>query len=164
MNSCREFVLDDLMAVTAIPVADMEVGTSSWQLLPTINEDFFSPVLSNAVTIGLQPAEPAGMLIPIVRFSGKAVDNEADSVPGRLHTVKVTCEADDRESYVWDYLLILERTPSHLLLTFRGGARAFVSATEDTYQCMVSRDGAKTSVEFKIEDLMGVQLIAEPVY
>lgn len=164
MNSCKEFVLDDLMAITAVPVADMDVGMSSWQLRPTIEEEYFFPSYANAVTIGRQPAEPGGMLIPIVRFTGKAKDEESDAVAGRLHTVTVTCQADDRDAEVWDYLLLLERTPSHLVLTFRDGSRAFVSATEDTYLCTVERDGAKTSVEFRIQDLMGIQLLAAAVY
>ena len=53
----------------------------------------------------------------------------------------------------------LERTPCHLLLSFRGGKQAFVSASEDTYLCTVERDGAKTSVAFKIQCMMGIQMI-----
>lgn len=159
MNNCKEFYLDDLLAVTAIPVADYTPGAAAWQLKPTIPDESFSPTLTNAIAIGLQPAVENGRLVPIVRNSGKAKDDESDSVAGRLHTVSVSCEADDREGAVWDHLLALERTPSHLLLTFRGGARAFVMATEDTYTCETGRDGAKTSVTFRIQDLMGIQLI-----
>ena len=161
MLSCKEFYLDDVMAITAIPIADFVLGTSSWQLTPTINENYFSPTLSNAITIGLQAAEYGGILIPIMRKTGKAKDAESDSVAGRLHTVNVTCEVDDRESEVWNDLRILERTPSHLLLSFRDGNRAFVAATEDTYLCEVERDGAKTSVSFKIQNLMGIQLLTQ---
>ena len=57
-------------------------------------------------------------------------------------------------------LLKLERTPAHLLLTFRGGIRAFVQGSIDTYHCEVERDGAKTSVQFKVQSLMGIQLIS----
>ena len=94
-----------------------------------------------------------------MRKSGKAKDDENDSVAGRLHTVTVTCEADDRDSDVWNHLLTLERTPSHLLLTFRDSTRAFVSATEDTYLCNVECDGSKTSITLRVQNLMGIQLL-----
>lgn len=159
MRNCKEFELDDLLAVTAIPVSYYSLGTADWQLKPTIANASFSPPLTNAIVIGLQPATTGGKLIPIKRKTGKAKDDTGDSVAGRKHTVSVTCEADDREGTVWDHLLKLERTPSHLLLTFRGGQRAFVAATEDTYKCEVGRSGAKTSVSLKVENLMGIQLI-----
>ena len=157
--SCKEFNLDDMLAITAIPVTDYSLGTRDWQLKPTILNTAFSPSLTNAIAIGIKPATAGGKLIPIMRASGKAKDSEDDSVAGRKHSVSVICEADDRESAVWNYLFSLERTPCHLLLTFRGGTRGFVAATEDTYMCEVDRSGGKTSVSFKIENLMGVQLI-----
>ena len=159
MNNCREFLLDDLLAVTAIPVTDYDPGMASWQLAPTVPAAQFSPTLTNATVIGLKPATANGRLIPIVRMTGKARDAEADSVAGRAHSVTVSCEADDRDGAVWADLLHLERTPSHLLLTFRGGAQAFVQATRDTYICEVERDGAKTSVTLKVHCQMGIQLI-----
>ena len=110
--------------------------------------------------------QTGGKLVPIRRMTGKAKDSKSDSVAGRLHTVTVNCEVDDRDLSadgndltVLDYLLALERTPCHLLLTFRGGQRAFVAATNDTYMCETTRDGAKTSLSFKIQNLMGIQLI-----
>lgn len=167
MNNCKEFVLDDLMAITAIPVDDVAVNNEAWQLNPTIRNtgDGFSPVLTNAITIGLQKATygntTAKALIPIKRFTGKAKDEEGDTVAGRLHTVTVNCEVDEREPDVWAHLLSLERTASHLLLTFRDGiTQAFVNATRDSYLCNVERDGAKTSVAFRIQCLMGIQVIA----
>lgn len=166
MASCKEYYLDDLMAITAIPVSDFDLGTYSWQLMPTVDEDFFYPSYSNAIVIGMTPAVTNGALVPIRRASGKAKDAESDSVAGRLHTVTVTCEADDRElsaddngKTVQDYLLALERTPSHLLLTFRNGQKGFVAATQDSYMCEVERDGSKTSVSFKVQNLMGIQLL-----
>lgn len=159
MNSCKEFVLDDVMAITTIPVTDFNAGVSTWQITPTIDASAFSPTLTHSITIGLQPANSAGILIPIIRFTGKAKDQESDNVAGRQHTVNVACEVDDRDSESWNHLLTLERTPAHLLLSFRDGTRAFVMATIDTYLCEVERDGAKTSVSFNIHNLMGIQLI-----
>ena len=159
--SCKEFNLDDMLAITAIPVTDYSLGTRDWQLKPTILNTAFSPPLTNAIAIGIKPATAGGKLIPIITKSGKAKDGEDDSVAGRKHSVSVSCEADDRESAVWNYLFSLERTPCHLLLTFRGGTRGFVAATEDTYMCEVDRSDGKTSVSFKIENLMGVQLITD---
>ena len=158
-NNCKEFELDDVMAITAIPVEDMNLGTLAWQLQPTISTDYFSPTLTHAITIGLQPALTGGTLIPIIHRTGKAKDAESDNVAGRQHNVSVVCEIDERDSECWNPLLTLERTPSHLLLTFRDNTRAFVSATKDTYICEVERDGAKTSVSFKIQNLMGIQTI-----
>lgn len=159
MTQCSEFVLDDLMAITAIPVADYSPGFAAWQLTPTIPSAGFSPTLTRAIVVGQRPAVAGGRLIPIMKFTGKAKDDESDSVAGRLHKVTVSCQADDRDPAVWDHLLALERTPSHLLLTFRDGTRGFAQATQDTYTCTVERDGAKTSVAFHIQDLMGIQLI-----
>lgn len=159
MNNCKEFVLDDLMAITAIPVTDFVLGTQAWQLKPTIVTTIFSPTLTNAIVIGLQPATTGGKLIPIRRHTGKAKDAESDSVAGRLHTVTASCEVDDRDGAKWDDLLKLERTPSHLLLEFRNGQKAFAAATQDTYTCEVERSNGKTSVSFKLYNLMGIQLI-----
>lgn len=169
MRTCKEYTLDDLMAIVAIPVANISASSPSSpvnHLAPTLSKSGFSPSMTGAITIGQTAATSGGVLIPIKPGTGKAKDDESDSVAGRLHTVSVSCEADDRDltadsrgETVLDHLLRLERTPSHLLLTFRGGQRAFVAATEDTYTCEVERNGAKTSVSFKIENLMGIQLI-----
>lgn len=157
--SCTEFNLDDLLAIVAVPVTDYSPFTHEWQLKPTIPNTAFSPSLTNAIAIGLQPAVTGGKLIPIVRKSGKAKDSESDSVAGRKHSVTVSCEADDRDSSTWNFLLALERTPCHIILTYRNGTCAFVQASEDTYMCEVNRENAKTSVSFKIENIMGIQLI-----
>ena len=160
MTNCKEFVLDDLMAVTAIPVSDFSPGFAAWQLTPTIPSAGFSPTITRAIVIGQKPAVAGGRLIPIVKLTGKAKDDETDSVAGRLHKVAVTCQVDDRDGGVWADLLTLERRQSHLLLTFRDGTtRGFVQATGDTYICTVERDGAKTSVAFHIQNTMGIQLI-----
>lgn len=163
MTNCKEFVLDDVMAITAIPLANISASSITSpvnQLSPTLPSSTIVPsMLSSSITIGLQPAVLGGTLIPIMRKSGKAKDDESDSVAGRLHTVTVTCEADDRDSDMWNHLLALERTPSHLLLTFRDNTRAFVSATEDTYLCNVERDGSKTSITLRVQNLKGIQLL-----
>lgn len=161
MTSCKEFELDDLVVITAIPVADFRPGTYTWQLKPTIPSALFSPSLANVIVIGTVPATTGGTLIPIKRNTGKAKDSVSDSVAGRLHKVAVSCEVDDRDGDVWDDLAALEKTPCHLLLTFRGGARAFALATKYTYGCEVERDGAKTSVSFDIQNMMGMQLIQD---
>lgn len=166
MSTCKEFTLDDMLAVTAIPVSDFNPGISPWQLKPTISDNDFSPTLTHSITIGQKPAVSGGMLIPIKRGTGKAKDSESDNVAGRLHTVKVTCDVDDRDTStdnnglnVQDYLLSLERTPCHLLLTFRNNTKAFVLSTEDTYICNAERDGATISVSFSINNIMGIQMI-----
>lgn len=163
MTNCKEFILDDVMAITAIPLANIPAGSVTSpvnQLTTTLPKSSIVPsMLSGSITIGLQPAVLGGTLIPIMRKSGKAKDDESDSVAGRLHTVTVTCEADDRDPSVWNHLLTLERTPSHLLLTFRDNTRAFVAATEDTYLCTVERDGSKTSINFRVQNIMGIQLL-----
>lgn len=163
MNNCKEFVLDDLMAVTAIPVGNIPAGELTSpvnQLTPVIPNNAFHPSYADAITIGLRSA-PGGVLVPIKRNTGKAKDDEGDNVAGRLHTVTVNCEVDGRDPDVWTHLLELERTPSHLVLTFRDGiTQAFVAATRDTYTCTTERDGSKTSVAFRIQCLMGIQIIA----
>ena len=175
MSNCKEFFLDDLMAITAIPVTDFNPaavpggspsGITSWLFAPVIPETLFSPTLTRAVTIGQQPATTGGILIPIMRLTGKAKDDESDQTAGRLHKVTVNCQIDDRDlssdasgMTVLDHLLALERTPSHLLLTFRDQTQGFAQATADTYLCTVERDGAKTSVSIKVQNWMGIQII-----
>lgn len=162
MRTCKEYTLDDLMAIVAIPVANISASSPSSpvnHLAPTLSKSGFSPSMTGAITIGQTAATSGGVLIPIKPGTGKAKDDESDSVADRLHTVSVSCEADDRDGNLWGQLLSLERVCRHLLLTFRGGSRAFVVASEDTYVCTVERDGSKTSVAFRIQNLMGIQLL-----
>lgn len=172
MTNCKEFLLDDLMAITAIPVANIPAGDVDSpvnKLTPTIAAAGFNPSLANAIVIGHQPATLGGVLVPIIRTTGKAKDEESDSVAGRQHTVSVTCEVDERGGEIWAPITTLsntpcshrlERTPHHLLLTFRDGVtRAFVAATKDTYHCAINRDGAKVTVTFRIHNLMGIQTL-----
>lgn len=163
MANCREFFLDDLMAITAIPLADIDAGdplSPVNQLTPTIASAGFNPTLTHAVVIGRQPATANGILIPITRHTGKVKDAESDSVDGRLHTVTVTCETDDRRGEAWALLHALERTPSHLVLTFRDGiTRGFVAGSEDTWLCNAERDGKNTSVTIRIQNLTGIQMV-----
>ena len=158
MGSCKEFDLDDVMAVTAIPVDDYNAWGVA-PLAPVISDDVFEPPLGHAIVIGLVPATDGGDLIPIRRDTGKAKDSESDAVAGRKHTVSIDCEVDDREGDAWVLLRKLERTESHLILTFRGNTRGFVAATKDSYRCEVNRDGAKTQVQLRVENLSGIQLI-----
>lgn len=157
--NCKEFYLDDVLAIVAVPVDDYDFWPYVSPLHPTIASADLSLPMTNAIVIGQQAATDGGDLIPIIKMTGKAEDSEDDSVAGRKHTVTVKCEVDDRESDTWPLLRTLEATPRHLLLTFRGKKQAFVAASKDTYQFRVSRSGAKTSVQFHIESLSGLQLV-----
>ena len=175
MSNCKEFILDDLMAITAIPVSDISmsaVGSPTNRLTPTIPDDEFNPSLENAIVIGKEPATTGGVLVPIRRSTGRAKDDTSDSVTGRLHTVSVNCEIDERGGEIWAPIssmgntpcnFRLERVAHHLLLTFndgtKEGSQGFVAATPDAYQCMIERDGAKMTVSFKINNMMGIQMI-----
>lgn len=159
MSNCKEYI-QDILAITAIPVGDYNPGIHAWQLTPTIPSDGLSPTLTRAIVIGRDPAAPGVVVIPIMRDTGKVSDSESDSVSGRMHTVKVTCEVDSRDADVFNHLLTLERTPCHLLLTYRDGVtKAFVQASEDTYLCNTERDGSKTSVTLRIQNMMGAQTV-----
>lgn len=155
---CKEYYLDDVKAITAVPVEDYDFWPYVSPLQPTIASDNLSLPLTNAIVIGQQPATSNGSLIHIINTTGKAEDTEDESTAGRKHTVTVKCEVDDRDGDVWPLLRTLEATPSHLLLTFRGKKQAFVAASKDTYKFSVTRSGAKTSVQFRIESLSGIQL------
>lgn len=170
MTNCKEFVLDDIMAITAIPVGNIPASSPTSPvnvLAPTIAKSGFNPQLTGSITIG-QQASAGGTLVPIKRQSGKAKDEEGDSVAGRLHTVTVNCEVDERGGELWAPIaalgntpcsLRLERTAHHLLLTFRDGTQGFVAANADTYTCIIERDGAKVSAQFRIQNLMGIQML-----
>ena len=161
--TCKEFPLADVSSITAIPLsAYTATGT---MLTPVIANNNFNPTFNaNTIVIGTRKAtasgNPVGSLVPIIHGTGKVKDDESDSVAGRKHTVAVSSEIDDRDRGVWATLLTLERAPHHLILTGRTGVRFFVRSTEDTYRFEVTRDGSKTSVQFRIECLMGLQLIA----
>ena len=162
MNSCQEINLEDLTQIVAVPLENIPASdpqSAANSLSPTIREQDFQYPLTGAVTIGARAAVSGGELIPIKRDTGKAKDSGSDAVSGRLHTVTVTAEADDRDGSTWAPLLQLERGAYHLLLTFRGGQRAFVSATRDTYLCQTERDSGKTTVTFRIYNIMGMQLL-----
>ena len=159
MTTCKEFVLDDARAITAIPVSDYNLGTLTWQLTPTIGAEQFADIPVSAITIGMRPYIEDGVLIPIMRGTGKAKDDEGDATAGRLHTVGASCQIDVRDPSVRDSLLVLERTPCHLLLTYRDNTNAFVAASKDSYLCTVENDGEKTSVQFRIQNYMGAQII-----
>lgn len=172
MESCKHNEFDDLAAVTAIPIGNITATTATSPvniLTPTIAKaDFGTPSLAGAVTIGVRPEATNGTLIPIMRDTATAKDTEADSVAGRLHTVSVNMEVDTRKGELWGAVaapgnppcsLYLERNAFHLLLTLRDGTQGFVAATEDTYQCDIERDGSKTTVAFRIQNMMGIQLI-----
>lgn len=75
MTNCKVF-LDDMMIITAIPVADFIPGTRERQLTPTIPVGQFSSILANSITIGMQPASTDGILIPIMRATSKAKDEK----------------------------------------------------------------------------------------
>lgn len=158
MKTCSEILLNDLLTITAIPLGDVSIDTAVWQITPTIPKDEFSPTLDNAVDIGRRRTGE-NAFATMIRNSGKVKDDTGDSVAGRLHTVSVKCKVDDRDGSARDTLLMLERTPHHLLLTFRGEQRAFVQATKDSYTCTVERDAAETSVAFKVYNLMGIQML-----
>lgn len=170
MITCKEY-RDDVMTITAIPVSKISTAVPTSPVLaltPAITYDFSQHFDADTIVIGFSrasvssvsgAASAVGSLIPIVRTTGKAKDDEGDSVSGRLHTVTVTCQIDDRDSSIWSHLLTLERTPSHLLLTFRDNTRAFVAATQDSYAFKTNRDGSKTTVTFRIENHMGIQLL-----
>ena len=169
MKNCKEYYLDDARAITAIPVSEATINEAeptspANQLTPIIDEEWFS-LSSDTIVIGrYRPIENEVVrddvaFIPIQPGTGKVKDAQDDSVAGRLHTVNVTFEVDDREGEVWTRLLTLERTPCHLVLTFSDGkTRGFVTGNEDTWMCHTDRDGKKTSVTIKIQNLMGVQL------
>jgi len=157
INSCKEFALSDVAAIVAIPVANY-TPDGSITISPTIASTSFEPTLDTSViTIGI--AAEVGSLIPIKHATGKVKDSEQLSVAGRLHTVSVDCEVDDRDGDVWTLLQALERTPAHLVLMSREGTKFFVQGSDDTYQCTVGRDGEKTTVSFKVQCIMGLQLI-----
>ncbi len=159
MINCKEFALDDLRAVTAIPLAKYTPSGTAI-LSPTIANESFNPTI-DSYAIVIASTASVGSLIPIKTSTCKAKDTEADSVAGRLHTVSVDCEVDGRDSSIWPLLLQLEQTPSHLILTSRDGTRFFVQGSEDTYLCTVERDGDKTSVSFKVQCLVGLQMIID---
>lgn len=150
--NCREIFLDEVLEITAIPIEDY-TGWGMFIFSPLLVDDGSPIPVDNAIVIGKKRAvkngREVGELIPIRHGTGHAKDDESNILAGKKHIVTVSCEADDRNAEeVWPLLRTLEQSPRHLILTFRGGTQVFVTATEDTYLCEVSRDRAKTSVQF----------------
>lgn len=158
MANCLEYI-DSVMSVVAIPLDDLPLSTAAWQLSPAIPAGDFSPTLDHAITIGVRPATEEGILVPMRSNDGKVKDDTSDNTAGRLHTVNVMCNVDDRDAEAPDVLLALQRTPFHLLLMFRNGQSGLVAATRDSYLCQVSREDGNTSISFRIQNLNGMQLI-----
>lgn len=159
--SCREFALDDVAAITAIPLT--KYTETDTLLSPVINT--FSPVFdASTIVIGQVRQQVSGSgvgsLIPLISSSASVKDTETLGVAGRAHTSDVECEVDDRDADVWQTIQTIERAAHHLILLCKSGDRFFVRASEDTYTCTTSRDGKKTSLSFKIHSLMGLQKIA----
>lgn len=155
--SCKEFILDDLTAIVAIPI-EKYTPSGKTAISPTIAKASFSPTIdSTAITIGT--TAQAGSLIPIIRSTGKVKDAEAVATAGRLHTVNVDCEVDGRDADTWNTLRKLERQAKHLILTSKDGTKFFVYGSEDTCLFQVDRNGSKTSVSFRLQCLMGLQMI-----
>ena len=156
--SCKEFALDDLMAIVAVPVGKY-TPSGATILSPTIDgEELDGIVDADAIVIG-KSSQNGSALIPIIRDTGKVKDSESLNTGGRRHTVNVECEGDDRDSEAWTLLHRLERMAAHLLLTSRDGSRFFVQGSEDTFLCTVNRDGEKTGVGLKVQCMMGVQML-----
>jgi len=152
------------MAIVAVPVSKYTPSGTS-MLAPAITdaetlETLDGIVDADAIVIG-KSSQNGSALIPIIRDTGKVKDSESLDTAGRLHTVNVECEVDNRDSEVWTLLHRLERMAAHLLLTSRDGSRFFVQGSEDTYLCTVNRDGEKTSVSLKVQCMMGVQMLVQ---
>lgn len=162
MNACSEFVLDSVVEITAIPLT--AYNPTATLLSPVIDASGFNPTLNNdTIVVGLAKAvssgNPVGSLVPVIHGTTKVKDSESDNVAGRLHSVSIDCEVDDRDSNTWQTLYTLERTPRHLILKLRDGSCVFVMASEDTYLCTMQRGGGKTSVSWRIHNRMGLQLV-----
>jgi hypothetical protein len=162
MGSCKEFALDDLMAIAAVPVSKY-TPSGTTMLAPAITDEDTLEMLdgivdADAIVIG-KSSKNGSALIPIMRGTGKVKDSENLNTAGRLHTVSVECEVDDRESEAWTLLHRLERMAAHLILTSRDGSRFFVQGSDDTYLCTVNRDGEKTGISLKVQCMMGAQMI-----
>ena len=153
MANCREFALDDLAAIVAIPVWK-QCGTGmSVESLAGLVQDEDSIVVGSFVR--------AGSLIPILHATGKVSDTVSDTVAGRLHTVTVKCDVDIRNPEVVPFLRRLQQTPSHLILTSHNGDRFGVYATEYTYLCETEQDDEKTPLSIRIQSVMGLQRIID---
>ena len=169
MVNCKEFALDDLMAIVAVPVGKYTPSSTTSELdqitrvmlMPTIDAETLDDIVdADAIVIG-KTSQNGSALIPIIRETGKVKDSESLDTAGRLHTVNVECEVDDRDSEVWTLLHRLERMAAHLLLTSRDGSRFFVQGSEETFLCTVNRDGEKTGVSLKVQCMMGVQMLVQ---
>ena len=107
MSSCKELPLDDMAAITAIPIENYSDDTYSYILSPTIVPADFNPIIDeNTIVIGGVRTSD-GALISIVHSTGSVKDSESNSVAGRLHTVSVECEVDDRDADTWALLQTL---------------------------------------------------------
>lgn len=156
MVNCKELSLE-VMEIKTIPL-DKYDTSGKISISPTIAETDFSPLYDDdTITIGTDTT--TGSLIPIMRQTGKAKDTPTDSVAGRIRTVTVSCDIDQRDDEIWDLLLQLEREPRHIILTTRDGSVYFCQAMIDTYTCTDERDAEKVTVTFKVQCLMGLQKI-----
>lgn len=163
MSNCTETRLKGVAAILAVPVDDLSL-TASAQVSPIIKTGAGSQLTfrkENTIGIGRGSA-----LATIIRTTpttdyAEAKDSESDNVGGRSHTVTVQGDINDDNLDTLAYLLTLERTAHSLILVLANGRYYVVTATEDSYQFTVNRETNKTSIEFRIHNLMGCQRCTE---
>ena len=152
---CTEIPLNELLAIDAVPVADMTVQ-AQYVLADTLPESGVTVVKQNLIRIAAGAA--GAKMIPLNPSErGKLKDDERDALPGRSHTITVDADINDLAATTRAAMRILERHPHSLLLSFRDGREAIVVTNPDSYVCTTTRDGSRTTINIRIQNVVGVQ-------
>lgn len=163
MSNCTETLLKGIAAIIAVPEKDLSLTTTA-QLSPVIKTGAGTQLTflrTNAIGIGRgKDISTLIRTIPTAEYA-EAKDSENDNVAGRSHSITVEVDINDDNTSVLPWLLTLEREAHSLILCLTNGRYYVATATEDSYQFTVSRETNKTSIEFRIHNLMGCQRCTE---
>lgn len=154
---CTEIPLYDVQSIDAVPVADVWISAAAYLATELRNSDFVIDP-TRLVRIAAQDAG-AGIVPLLLTTRGGIRDEESDGVAGRVHTVTLTADVNEKAASSRAALRRLELRPHTLLIRFIDGRSALVVATKDSYLVTTSRDGSKAAITLRIHTAEGLRYI-----
>lgn len=147
----------EVLAVDAIPVSSLVIPASSL-LADPISLSAISFDARSVIRIAHEE-DAANTVVMIAGMRGSIKDDESDSVAGRIHTVTLTADVNESSASTRSSLRRLESRAHALLLYFRDGRMGLVQCDRDSYLTTVARGETHSSIQMRIQDLLGIQWV-----